>query len=533
MTTRAPGQTLAQWMAQSHGGGKNSYVKDWKERGFVEFWLHRTAPILTVYRHGFVSVYVKEDRQTQVVTREIQFSPLVCFEDVDVVDSWRDKVTLLRDVPPRVCPICLMQEHLIQLVNSGHLDWRRPLFQFKGTDSRKDRVFHVGGFTGMFANKNLAKDNPAKFADLSGAESTDPAKRAVQIAGQDPFFPASKWLGPVYQSGDSPNSAFRQNVDAKKEYALTVVDNANVGAGASVMFAGKSMGDKVIAVIQKAIKEARAPGDPDGKRGDPQQYPYVIRVEYNEQAGKRNPNDYYDALKLGQIPMTAAVDALIRGPAPDLTKIAARPNLTKLRASIEEHCLIKRLPFDSYFDRAFKAEAEARFAAPTEVPAQMVPEVGRNPGSVQESQYGAFVLPNAAQSATPVPEELFGCEGCGAAMRASETVCVKCGYRYDVEAAPPPPPPPLRPRSSAGVAPIPAKAPPAPLPASPAQDPWGLAPGTQGGAIESPDAGGTAWPGDPSEDIPFIESFLNYGSSAVYCERWRGSRASRLARIVG
>ena len=493
MTTRATGVSLAQWMTQNSGGGKNSYVKDWKERGFIQFWLHPTAQILSVYRHPFVRIYAKEDRTTQVKTREVQFDPLVCFEEENVLDSMyrRDRATGRREVPPVVCPICLMQEHLTQLVHSGKLDWRRPLFKFEGTDARKTRLYHVGGFTGLFADKQLP---PEKLAELSGAESTDPAKRALQVSGNDPWFPASKWFGPVYQAGE--NAAFKQNAAPKQEFALTVVDHDNVAAGASIMFAGKSMGNKVIAVIAKAIKEARGPSDPDGQRGDPQRHPYVIRVEYNEQMGKRNPNDYYDALKMGGIPMTAAVHVLLSAPPPDLAKLAARPNLMRLRASLEEHMLVK-LPLDAYFERALKIEAAEKASAPPESPEPAIPEVGRNPGSIP--------LPMPAPPQPPVPEEdMFACDTptCGAPMRAQDTVCGKCGRRYDVEAAPPPPPPALRPRSSVGgnVA--------APAFASPAAVP---PPAAIGGYLDNefaaPEvpapAGGGSWPGDPSDDIPF------------------------------
>src|ERR1019366_4354029 len=167
------------------------------------------------------------DKQTQVKTTEVYGDNLVCYEDEDTLESMHfrnDDGT--RKKPPQVCPFCIMLEHLVQLVRQGKLDWRVPLFEFKGTDSSKNRLFHVGGITGLFNAKKLTD---AQLAELAGAASTDPAKVALQQAGNDPWYPASKWRGPIYRKGD--NAAFLQDARPKAEYALTVLDNDDVGAG--------------------------------------------------------------------------------------------------------------------------------------------------------------------------------------------------------------------------------------------------------------------------------------------------------------
>ena len=542
MTTRMPtGMSLAQWAAHAQRSGKNSYVKDWKERGFIEFWLHPTASILSLYRHPFVRVWVKKDEATGTATRTIQFDPVVCYEDEDVLESmhFRDDAKM-RKVPPKVCPICIMQEHLIQLVWSGKLDWRKPLFKFDATDPSTSRLYHVGGFTGLFAGKKLT---PEKLAEISGAESTDPVKRAAQIAGSDPWYPATKWGGPIYQTGDK--AAFKSNAQPKQEYALTVVDNSDVAAGASIMFAGKDFGAKVLAVISKAIKEARGPADPEGSRGDPQRHPYVIRVEYNEQAGKRDPKLYYDAMKMGQIPMTAQVHGALVAPPPDISKIAERFNLTVMRARLEEHALVK-LPLDKYFEKAFALEVKEKASAPAPPAEPMVPEVGRNPGSVgypipppvapvrpafmdapmapgSSIDFGQFASSNpSADDSNP----LIACEGCGQPVRMLDPKCAACGKVFVVEAAPPLQPPRLPTRAEIlarqqGMVTAPTHLPlPMPSVASPGlpvpfnggpvlpgePDPWGLEPGSVGQSDTQIGESDAAWPGDPSGDIPFARN---------------------------
>jgi hypothetical protein len=302
----------------------------------------------------------------------------------------------------------------------------------------------------------------------------------------------------------------------------------------------------VLAVISKAIKEARGPADPEGSRGDPQRHPYVIRVEYNEQAGKRDPKLYYDAMKMGQIPMTAQVHGALVAPPPDISKIAERFNLTVMRARLEEHALVK-LPLDKYFEKAFALEAKEKASAPAPPAEPMVPEVGRNPGSVgypipppvapvrpafmdapmapgSSIDFGQFASSNpSADDSNP----LIACEGCGQPVRMLDPKCMACGKVFVVEAAPPPPPPRLPTRAeilarqqgmvtaSAQVQPpVLANGGPV-LPGEP--DPWGLEPSAVGGAggFESASDTNANWPGDPSDDIPFSSSVF-YGAREAW-----------------
>ena len=353
------------------------------------------------------------------------------------------------------------------------------------------------------------------------------------MAGSDPWFPATKWHGPIYRKG--PTAAFMQDGRPKQEYAVTVVDNDDVGAGVQIAFINKGLGAKILDVIAKAIKEAKGPSDPEGVRGDPQRHPYVIRWEYNQQAGERDMRLYYDAIRMGGIPLTAPVHALLTQSPPSVAKLAERFNLKVMRARLEEHLLIKKLPLDRYFEKAFALEEREKANAPAEHE-PMVPEVGRNPGSVGypiplpvASTRPAFMdapLPPGPgiefgqyASSTPIADDsnpLIACEGCGKPVRMLDPKCGSCGKVFVVEAAPSPPPPRLPTRAEIlarqqGAASAPAQLqPPVPanggpvLPGEP--DPWGLEPSAVSGSggLEPASDANANWPGDPSDDSPFL-----------------------------
>src|ERR1019366_4218792 len=174
---------------------------------------------------------------------------------------------------------------------------------------------------------------------------------------------------------------------------------------------------------------------------------------------------YYDAIRMGGIPLTAPVHALLTQPPPSVAKLAERFNLKVMRARLEEHLSpkMKKLPLDMYFEKAFALEAKEKANAPVPPAEPMVPEVGRNPGSVgypipppvapvrpafmdapmapgSSIDFGQFASSNpSADDANP----LIACEGCGQPVRMLDPKCMACGKVSVVEAAPPPPPPRL------------------------------------------------------------------------------------------
>ena len=501
MTTRQPGESLRDFMSRDPRGGGSKFERfDWKGRKepVATVWLQ--GVFRGIWRHGFCRVHVHEDKATKVTTREIYYDPLVCYEtDKDVLENqnWRDRETGRRVKPPTVCPLCLMIEHLHALVEDRKIDWRTPLFRFEGSDPAKTRIFHVGGVTGQFNSKKMPD---AKKYELAGLLPDG-------VTADPKWSPAAKWHGPIYQSGDMPNVAFKQDIRPRCEYLISIVDNDDVAKGVQVTFETKSLGEKIHDVLQKSIKEARTARDENGDAGNIMKHPFAIRWEYD--ARNPVPAEKYDAMKMGLTPLTPAIAKLLGDPEPDVSKHAERFNLKTIRARLEQHLILPGLKqhLDKYFERALKLEAEQK-ANPPPLAEPRVSEVGTRVPAPAPLPAHSFV--------TVEDNDIFGCDktpGCPGEMKATDTICPACGASYEVDAAPAPPPPkpPLPPRSGLsrpGVA-----APPLPpgLAAAPEMsgpDPLQLAPENQG--LDGPDLGGdavgggsTAWPGDPDDGIPF------------------------------
>lgn len=446
-------------------GPKRSYLKDprkWKD-GQVTVWLSCQASIHSFWRHNFQKIELVDDKQSGEKRREVWKNQLVCYEVEEVLENqyFRDRETrLVRELPPQVCPHCLMVEDVFQRVKSGELDWREPLFRFTGSDPNKTMQFgksvvnvgdvwiHAGGLCNLFGDKKLSEEKKKELAKI-------PKERG----------------GPVYQ-----NSSFRQNNWAKCEYIFTVAEEGNAQAGLQVAIMPKLLGEKMQSELKKRA-ESKGP-----KAGNPVLSPVAFRWSKNADEGASFDKSY-DAFAVEMVQMTPAIEKLIRGtPPPDVKGLQAKFNWKTHKALLERHIVKKDLlPIDSYF-----AEVAKRFPNAGRVEESQAEE--RNSSSAPE-----VGRPAPQQPAAPAAEEdVFGCDKCGAEMKASETTCAACGTSYEVQADPPPPPPKpaLRKRSEAR-----AQA------AGPADPPADLGSHAEENAGGGDEAGG--YPGDPSDDIPF------------------------------
>jgi len=401
--------SIDQFLGHSNRGSRQKLMKDWTDtpEHAITIWLHTRAPILALWRHNWKVISVRE--KDRVTTREVWNERLVCYEDEEVLKNqeWRDKSSGERETAPKLCPVCLMIEHVRRDVREGRMSWTQPIFQFKGDDPKKNVTVLAAGLWNGFGAKELAPEQRKMMADVP-----------------------PQFGGPVYA-----RDAWKQNLKAKLEYAFTVVDDAAPENGVQVTVQSNLLGQKVQEVISKSIKElGREDGNPAVK-------PYAIRWEYDPREDVEFSKKY-DALRMSRVQLRPAIAQLIRGEAPSLAKLAERFNLETLRANMERHSLVK-LPFDEFF-------APARAAAK---PGTRVPDVGTAPDAFAPPTYltGDDGQPEVVRE---TKEELFGCdsEGCDGVMRATDTQCVKCGRKYVVEqAAPVPPPQPALPKRSTAV----------------------------------------------------------------------------------
>jgi hypothetical protein len=339
-------------------------------------------------------VIVKEDRDTRDVTRLIFPISMVCHEDETVLkEQYSRTPDDAREYPPERCPLCKMIEHVRELVLRGELRWTDPIFEFKGaTDARQNLTLRAGGIYNAFGSRKL-----------TDAEKSDMKKHGI--------FGSEAW---------------KQNAMAKLSYVFPLVDNNDVAAGVQVTTESALLKDRVVSVINK---EMESDGSEDG---NPTIRPYCIRFVYREDA--KDFKEKYDALPLRKVALTAEIERLIRAEPPDLSMFTDPFNAGSLRASLEKHALVE-LPWDDFFANV---KVESPEADPEFIDQEPEPDSEKPRARIKAE-------PPAAESSKPArsrvkadpPKEEMGdpCDDCGAPMGKRDSVCKKCGAKYEVDAA--------------------------------------------------------------------------------------------------
>lgn len=396
---------------------KKNYLHWTKQQPYnVTIWLHPKAPLLSRWVHRFPKVESKEDKQTRERHTEIWNPSYCCIEDEETLkNKWRDNEGE-REMPFQICPFDLMEEAVRRLVTSGALKWTDPVFRFKS--DRGTAWLHAGGMCGFFSRKNMT---PAE---------KDEMKAVTPDRG-----------GPIYQRSKDPTAtvAYKQVMFSKPEYVLSVVDNDHPEVGIQIDLETADLGDKLKAVIKKAMLEFGA------EEGDPGRNPVPFFLQHNP-AEDIPFGEKYDVTRLSRVKMSPMVEKLLREPAPDLTSMLEPPNMRTLRSLFEKYCLIK-LPWDDIFGRAFAWEDERK--------AKRVGQRAEERPTAQDVQ--ARVAPQAATQGFSLKqpesqEDLFECDtqGCEGLMRATDAECPKCHRRYNVQAAPLPLPAQPAPAAASG-----------------------------------------------------------------------------------
>lgn len=412
------GMSMDQFLRHSgRAGGRGKYLSGWKDSPdrAITVWLSMRVGILPLWRHQWVRVVPRE--KDGIKTREVWQERLRCLEHEEVLtrQHFRDKVTGERDLPPQVCPHCMLQEYVRAEVMAGRMKFTQPLFKFEGTDPTKTRFLYAGGIYGGFGAKSLTAEDKAAMAAIP------------QNVG-----------GPVFS-----RDAFKHTSMAKLEYAMCVVNHAKPDDGVQMMVESSGLGQEFQKMVAHAIKSLDdGTGRGTGERlGNPLITPYAIRFEFTPPS-ESQPFGAYASIRMEKIRITPAVEKLIRSDPPATFGELAEPfNVRTHRALLERHALAK-LPWDQFFEAAFEAEAKGKLAKPEEQPSAAqdpeprTPEVGTAPAAAQDEEFGCD---------TP---------DCDGVMKALDTRCPKCNRSYEVNAAPQPPPKPALPkRSTAQTAP--------------------------------------------------------------------------------
>ena len=409
-------------------GGRGAYLTGWKKEGKVNTWLHTQRLPMAVWRHAHIpKVVVLEDRQTNESVRHIWSGEWVCPEDESVLLSqYAVDPKGARENPPEYCPICRLNDYIRRAVQAGRIPWTKEVFRFEGDVEKERLILHAGG---MFMTRK-------QYDALDAEEIKEARKLGVNV-----------------------KEMWKENCYAKAEYLFCVVDDAHPESGIQKAFNPSSLGDKVKDVIAD-MRESKGV-----EEGDPTINPYCIQWQYRE--GEPDPKKMYHALAIQKQRLTPAIEKLIYGPPPDISKDIRPFNLVEMRAYLEEHALIK-LPWDQIFDVKVREEREEpapeptrqrRAAAPTDDEPEPTPAKGAK-------RRGA--APARAKFPDDDDEHAVACENpdCEKAMWDDEHECPHCGSKYDddfklVVAEPEPPKKAAGPKKR-GVVPPPAESTPAP-----------------------------------------------------------------------
>lgn len=367
-----------------------SYLKNWKKAKppVIDVWLHMGAPIASIWQHGIPYIKQRTDRDTQEKTEEVWSGKWTCWEDESILQKQnrRDRDTGLRLAPPTICPVCLLIEWVREQVESGDLDWTKPLFRFEAKDG-DPVLIRAGGFYNAYARKEMTAE---ELASLKKAKV-------------------------------DRRSAWQQNGMAKLSYVFAVVDNDAPDKGVVVTTEPGLLGDRVKEVIHKAMMSA---GD---ETGNPFRNPYCIR--WIHKPDEQEFNKKYDACRMEKIQCDSQMLALIRdteAPTERIRRVLSKRNPITLRANLEQFCLVKGVPWDALFGRAEK-EWEAIVAE-------------------QDSKDTSFNTEafDAEEAAKPAPkaqaeakvDEPAVCEECGELVPAGAPRCPGCGAKQGTQADP-------------------------------------------------------------------------------------------------
>lgn len=400
---------------QTRSGSTSQFLRGWRKRhpAAVNFVLHTKAPIVALWQHGLPRIYEQKDEKTGSVTRRVFSGSFNCIEDESVLlkQYRRDRNTGERILPPVVCPVCLLLEHLRGLYDDGQIGFTDVLFRWEGDIPEETQTLSYGGMLNLYGNDHL----------------TDEEKTAMR------------------QAGVKPSEAWRENSWAKCNYVFVGVDADEPEAGVQIAIETTALGDAVKECIHSQLTSL---GDHDG---NPMLNPYAIRFEHHKSAKEFNKK--YKAIAMPRVPVTDQIMELITGDPPDLENVIRPGNVTKLRAELEARCVLKNknlIPWDDIFGPAERAGFGTPGTNEDEEAEEAAKEAEKATASMtatrkKEAQAAVPAGGGRRRKKDPEPEpepepasdvEMIPCDECGAPMPADATTCPKCGAEYELDDEP-------------------------------------------------------------------------------------------------
>jgi hypothetical protein len=354
-------------------GGGGAFLKNWKEDGRLDVWLHPRAKIIPLWHHTWYTI--GKDRETHEPTlRTIRFNSMER-EAVLKRRNYRDDATHEREVPPELCPFSKMLEWVYQAIRRREISWVDEIFRFD--EITKDAfVIHAGGFVGLFNNDDLEREEVAELR----------------------------------KAGINRKEAWKESCQPRLQYIFRVVKNNAPSEGCLIALEAQALGDKVKKVIADRID------DVGRAKGDPFTTPYAFRWAYDEaqQFSKR-----YEARLILSHELTPEIQAVFDAEPPSVSDLTKASSVKELRQSMEAHwcCKAATPPWDEIFGAA-EDDGDADDAG--------------GPAD-DEFEYGANVSGGtvATGSAVVGADDEIECDVCKGTMKDTEFVCPQCGTTYD------------------------------------------------------------------------------------------------------
>jgi len=374
----------------SSAGGSGSYLKNWKDDGFIVVWLHPKAPFAAPWFFRFYRL-VKDREGDGMRVRSWRVKSM----DRDAVmrkQHFREDDGT-REYPPEVCAFAKTLEWVHQAVEEGTLADTDVIFRWEGDDDEDEPIeLHAGGFTGQIAKR---------FRDK---EVTKEDKRRYREAGI---------------RGDE---VWRESCAAKLNYVFGVVPHDEAEDGPVIAIEGKTLGDQ----MKKVIRDRREDLDTDeGNFGNPIEYPVAFKWIYDDDESFSRK---YDVKVRTSVELTDQVRAAFDMDPPDFGPVLEPYNVAELRLAMEEAWCCEGVtpPWDELFAAA---EESVKGTPLAELPSDFNPENYEDEeedGDEPEKSTG----PEETEAEDEDGEELYECDACGQPMPDAPK-CPHCGAEYD------------------------------------------------------------------------------------------------------
>lgn len=402
------------------GGGFLSWKTSEKKEAIV--WMHTKRMPIAIAQHKFPKIVAFENKDTGEKGKSVWSKPYNCAEREETIkNQYARNLDGSREFPPTRCGMCRYIEWMRSEVEEGRINWVKPVLRFEGSDPDAEKggrvVLHAGGLFNAYGKR-----------DLTAEEKLEMKKAKI--------FPKTAWM---------------ENAQAKINYLFCVVDNANPGGGVVIATEAGLLGDKVKELIGDLMDE-----DALGDKGDPTRFPYAFKWRFLPDAKKFD--EKYQVRKV-ETAITPEIKKLIFGPPPNVTQFVEPANQDTLRAVLEQHSLLKNVPWDDIFDldtseeETDEEEAEADAdEEEEETPKKASKTANKTATKKKVEDEDEEEEEDEEKEEEEEDEDLVECDECGKAMPASATECPKCGATYEVEEEEKPKKEPLKKRSEIAAA---------------------------------------------------------------------------------